>query len=522
MKKYLEKIEHIATRPIGLLAAYWISLTVAALFVLPIILANTDYIDDSARRIGGYYDWGSLGRFVTEALMHLLTFSGNTMADPGVQMQLLAIPVLAFTGWVFACFLGHESKMNLGRITVGALLIVNPYLLTNLSFRFDSLSMILGYALSVVAGVLVVTNVKRYRIAVGVGLLFLAAALYQPMILMFLITSIALLVYRYAAEKGDIFRGILRAGIVFTVAVIFYYGALKVFQFSNIGGDSRGMLVPFNRDGLMMVVANFLAGTKTIALFFMSGAGKVIGVSLGLWVIVALVWLVALKYRAQKWQNSLLTISSPLLITLGIMGPFILMSSALTYQVRTLSTGIGLVLLAGVLVVAMQHLKLRNASVFLALPLVFIFYSLNFSQVYGATLKYQREYDRIVYDEIDDSIVDIKPIQEGGTVYIGGVASSPLSIRALYEKRPLLERMDIAGDNTIWFLWHSLNNMHATKSTIWFVYSKEQQEARSAVCRQANKGLVETNAYFSIYRAESGEHYIWLTDPIVDANNFCN
>ncbi|RYF29683.1 MAG: hypothetical protein EOO17_00375 [Chloroflexi bacterium] len=525
--KYLDtlndKMSRFFSKNISNKQAYVIFLVLACLFVLPIIYANVDYIDDNARRFGGYYEWGSLGRFATEGLMKFLTFSGGTMSDMGIQLQVLAIPVLAFAGFLFTRSLAKlRGKVSIGQILAGAFIVLNPLLLTNLSFRYDSLSMMIAYCLAIYAATIVTDKFDWKRSLLVIGLIVLAAGLYQPMITVFITVSLVLYLYDYANDnRKDIMKRLMYAATLFFAGCATYFAIIRLFKFSNIGGESRGSIVPFSIDGLEQVYRNLTAGYDILALFFRNGWGKLLLLTFVSVLILSFVLILVKTLRRAKWYASVVAILVPFVMALSIMGPFVLMESTITAQTRTLAAAIGLVVLCATMILCVVQIGYRRLAILLVVPVVGLLYTLNFGNVYASALKNQREYDAVVYDEIDDYVLNSPDIQNAKVVYLGGVAASPKVVKAQFLKRPALQRMDISGDNSQWYLWSSLRDQGALANIQWYVYSKEQEMSRSETCSLEESGRIHQNPYYSIYK-NGDAYFIWLTDSdSPDKNTFC-
>lgn len=519
-----------ARRPKGFLGyvlsplrAYSAYVLLATLFFAPVLLAGTDYIDDNARRVSGYYDWASLGRFFTEALMHILTFSGPTMADPGRLMQILSIPTLAGGAYVFARAINNRSATRSPAIKVAAFivalpLVFNPFLLANYAFRYDSFSMILAYSLAIAAACLVSSSAQR--VIGSVVIVFVVAALYQPMIMVFVVTTLLLWLYRWLMEEPRSHTRAALSFVVFAIASTAYFITLKLFHFSNIGGDSRGILVPLNRHGADMALQNFINGLNTISLLFANGAGKFIAGLLILGLITGVGTVVYVARRSNWYEKLIAPITVVIGLVMSIMGPFILMDSALTYQVRTLSAAIGVVVLVGLVAFISMRRGVPQATVVgLGVVLLFSAYVLSLSYSFGNALVDQRRHDAAVYDEIDDYLLNDSEVKSAKLIYIGGTASRPESIDDIILKRPLLGKMELANDNSTWYVWMRLRDDRVSKANIqWYTQSKEEELFRQALCEQAGADIFD-HPYFSVYRSEE-IFVIWQHSSLAESD-FC-
>jgi len=180
----------------GALLAY---LLLAILF--PILRADRYCNDDLLRALSGSYGWSDNGRHLTNLLMRMLQLGASRLVDISPLAQLLAIAVLAWTGVLVARRFDIHSPAV--AVMATAALGAQPFMLENLSYRFDALFM----ALAIMCSALPVT-IDRHGWkgwAVGTSSLLAALNLYQPAIDVFLVFSV-LEVSRDVPEAGGISR----------------------------------------------------------------------------------------------------------------------------------------------------------------------------------------------------------------------------------------------------------------------------------------------------------------------------
>lgn len=524
MKKFLTpyilRVQKFEKRVYSRRAAYITLCTLSFLYILPILLAGVDYIDDNARRVGGYYDWGNLGRYATEGIMHLLTFSGNTMMDPGRLMQVLSIPVLAYAGYSFSRALldDKNQKFTAESLLAGAILVVNPFLIANLSFRYDSFSMILGYMLAILAGCKLASGNEWKSIFAGAVLLFISAALYQPMVLMCLVVAFVLILKKTAGRFTQSYQQVARVAGGFILGLGAYFTSLKVAPSASVGGPSRGVLVPINQSGFEQALDNFRHGIDTVLSVLSGMTGKILFLSIMTLLVIGVGMLVYKHFLFRQWSKITIIAAIPLILVISIMGPFVLMQSALTYQVRTLSAGVGMLLLLATLITIIHNNYFRYIGAIVVISTTAYF--MNISYAYGSALSIQRDHDRAVYDELDDLILNNHEIQNAGVSLIGGSPSQPTSVRNIIQKRNIFSRLDIAGDNSTWYLWQRLRDERIISGEVeWYVQSKEQEEMRMQICK-SNDAAVHSSPYYSVYRASNDMYIFWQHDPM-QQNAFC-
>lgn len=171
----------------------WLSIAIA-LFTLPIILANTFYVDDWHRSVHAYSAWTMNGRPVAEAIMRLLTFTvmspsgAPEVIDIAPLPLIISIPILAAT-----CFIVHKASGESSALSVAAssMVVCHPFFIQNLSYNFDVLTMSLALLLSAYAATLK-TNSATLTLAAKIALLAIAYNTYQSTISVFIVLSVYL------------------------------------------------------------------------------------------------------------------------------------------------------------------------------------------------------------------------------------------------------------------------------------------------------------------------------------------
>ena len=496
--------------------AFLLLFIVSALFISPILFAGVDYIDDSSRKLEGAYQWGSLGRPVTEWLMHVLTFNFGTMTDPGNLMQILCIPLLALTAFLVAKLLSNSGEISWMSLIMGMQIIPNQLLLTNLSFRFDSLSMILGNLVAVYAAYFLLTMPGRKYLSfiISALLLFVAACFYQSTILMFGMVVVAMLVAQYVRERKRLYPVFLKAVGVFMVCMLLYGAMTKLFQFSNLVGD-RQDLVPFNLTGVRIALGNLGSGLKTVISFVSNDEAFLLATLIAGVIGVGLALTIYSLAKKRRVIDTIIVGLSPVFVSLLIMGPFILLlGSQLTTQTRVLTSVIGVMLLAVAATFALYKTGRRWAVWLLAIPLLMNVYSLGFAYTYGAALKAQRITDHSVYESIVATIQSRVDLRMPSILFIGGTPASPGTVLTQFDKRPGLKHMDIAGDNSRWYIWNRLKDERVGYEVELYSGKHSSQAAVEAICSATHSTPLVDNELYTLHKALDGVYVVWLKDRL--------
>ena len=151
----------------------YITLILSVVYVVPLIIADYDYLDDYGRNLFGY-GWQHDGRFIATLLSKVWSLNADTFSIFPFSTILSAL-ILGFTGYLLTYLFNIEKDRT---IKWSSLLIVTmPTFLGNLVFKFDCLPMSLSL-LVVVLPYLFYNSWFKFFITSVVGI-FLSLSLYQ-------------------------------------------------------------------------------------------------------------------------------------------------------------------------------------------------------------------------------------------------------------------------------------------------------------------------------------------------------
>ena len=433
-------------------------LFISFLFIAPILAANIDYIDDSGRKAAGYTSFLESGRFGIEAIDRFLTFSLGVIPDVGILFQVLSIVVLAATGWMFYVFFYRDldKKKTIVEYIIAATLVINPFILANLSFRFDSLGMIVAYFLAVAAAIVFCRlNPSRNQKLLGGLLVFMAAATYQPMVTVTiaLIGVFCLIDFFGGNDKKHrhLVKNLSASIVVTTTSILAYLVLFKLTQSEKMNNDNRASIVPFDASGVNTVLQNI----QTVGDFlhdFYIGTYAIMGLFTA-FVIVSIT--IALTYVLNYQRTPLPLLFALLLIAAAVIGPFVLLENPLT-SMRTLAASGLLVTFFAVPYTTVMSAGPRLYRIPIVLLAITLLYGFTFSYIYGAALANQREYDTTVKNAILSSIDENYQTAKKKNIYIGHGNQNPDSVKIAYKKRPILKRMNVSTSNDLWYMKHTI------------------------------------------------------------------
>lgn len=220
----------------------WIFAT-AIIYVLPIMLANVNYVDDMGRAVYGY-GWDNDGRIFTNLFTFLLSFGNGVVSVFPFSLILSAI-ILSISGMIISyVVIGLESKLQ--RVS-SLIFITSPFMLENLAYRFDSLPM----SLSVMFAVLpYLVKDKKLFIASSIICLTLTFGLYQTSAMIYLGIALCLMIRDSAkGERCINFQLIGFTVFSFLVAYSIYSYILYFFDITV----PRAVLLPLDMSSVTVI-----------------------------------------------------------------------------------------------------------------------------------------------------------------------------------------------------------------------------------------------------------------------------
>lgn len=196
--------------------AWFFSFAIIAIGYYPLINDRIYLVDDITRSINGYFGWFGLGRPLTEWLAIILSTSSSRLADITPMPQLLSIVALTYLTKIL--IKNIFNKITIGNVLICITVAVNPLVLGNMLFRFDSLSMILSMLLSVMAWDLINKDKALYALAALIACL----SFYQPAISIFPL----LVIIKFIQSKEDndkTFGYIVKSAAISVISCLIYY-----------------------------------------------------------------------------------------------------------------------------------------------------------------------------------------------------------------------------------------------------------------------------------------------------------
>ncbi|HED2711861.1 TPA: glucosyltransferase domain-containing protein [Enterobacter asburiae] len=233
---------------------FLISLSIMILlYILPIILADRLYIDDILRSQYGYKNWGLNGRPLADAVMALVNMTSGEIVD------ISPLPLLIACGAYVVCSLAYyKTAINFIGPFKAALLfffvIANPFLLENLSYKFDVLPMILSVAVLL----LPFCGIRNLYLKIVAGVLCVAASLslYQASIGFFCslaLIELTIAYSRYTSTDCGLLKDLcLRVASLFAGYLLYSFIAKHFIQGDY--NETHSQMIGLNLEGLQSAI----------------------------------------------------------------------------------------------------------------------------------------------------------------------------------------------------------------------------------------------------------------------------
>ena len=225
-------------------------------FFLPVLLANTYYIDDNGRSIEGYYFWGIDGRPLAELVMKSIMLSRGVV-DIFPLNIILSCLVLAISFSLLLSFLEKYSIRSKWSFPLPLLITFNIFYMEPSYYRFDSITISLAIALSISTSVYFLKGKWDYLITTVATVATLSLYQTSVNIIMLLCVANAVLL----AVKEDNLNGVIKPLAIKGLAVasggaIYFLFVLPRFVIGNHGADHPEVNII---SALSNLAANFIS-----------------------------------------------------------------------------------------------------------------------------------------------------------------------------------------------------------------------------------------------------------------------
>lgn len=423
--------------------AAWLLVT-GLVYVLPLILADRYYNDDLGRTLWGATGWVGDGRPLAEVV--------NVYLNGGMPLTDIApLPLLAAVLLLALALAGYAQRVLAAFPCDGILwyalflVLADPLLLHNLSYRYDCFNQIGGIALALFVFALLPKLPWICAVLAGIVLMML----YQPL-LGFIIGLWCIDALLTALQKNSRPLKMLTAktAAIGAGAVIYMAFLAQLFVDREGWRHEASQLVGLNGQIFHKMYVNLYMAVNHIRVY-LSSIGVLYKAAFVL--LFLLGWGAALYacrgYIAKRrWLSLLAVLLAPAVSLVLVMAPFMLLENFEAGS-RLLIAFAAVLLLLGVYLLAAGP-RLKKVIVVLLIPCVIFHYT--YVYTYGNAMRLQKDYETSVGTQLAQDLGTLAG-GEPFTVSFANELPRPMYLRPLFAKYPNFnELIPIYFDNSTW------------------------------------------------------------------------
>ncbi|WP_313353973.1 glucosyltransferase domain-containing protein [Kosakonia cowanii] len=374
------------------------SFIISIIYLLPILMAGSIYIDDNTR-VFRNFGWTVDGRYLSNVVYNVLSL-GNGPLDFFPFTQIASVLILVISAAVIA------RAVNFSSVTVITVAILSsPFLVQNLSYRLDSLTMAMSFLVILIPFLFVDRLICFF--VVGIAAVVSSSFLYQVSVMAF---PCMCMIYGSTRSRSwsELFSLILKSAAVFVVGFLAYMVSAKL-----LGINSRSELFLSGIDPLGVLIKNASYVRDLVFNAFKSPLIVVLAA-------YAILWALCLYSSVKKGLRH---------VVMDLLFPILIAAISLSINVILLNPWISSrTLLVFPLVFVYLVTRCDFSAARNTLLIISSIFSFGFCAVYANALKAQDEYNILVMSDIKKIMDDT-----GNSTFVisGNMPYSEESIRAV-------------------------------------------------------------------------------------------
>ena len=413
------------------------------LYVLPIIIADRYYNDDLARSLMGLTGWNGDGRPLTEELMKLLS-GGIPIADISPLPLLISVLILAYTITKYLDANFTDKSLGIAETLFFSLVIMNPFMLANLSYKYDVLSMIIALCVAFIPFVISYDACGIKQIIIVLIVTVTALSLYQVVICAIcslVLIDVLLMIIEDRINKKSILNYII--GIIFG-SLLYKLVIAKIYiSRGDWRLDASKVLIGTDENTLMAIKVNIVQIVSEISMYLRSIPVCII-------VFIAIGVCVSSLFIIKENVLTILNISVMSRITRAlfiVLLPVFLVGVNIIPLALVNGTGSKSRALLSVCVIelyiAIMFLNLSRKSKVVAECLIIpcVVFFLSYSYSFGNAEKSQKNYESYLTYNIVSDIETLNSDDKYNSLSIIGDAPKSQQVRMLTQKYPQFEEI---------------------------------------------------------------------------------
>lgn len=415
------------------------------IYVLPIILADRFYQDDLYHSLYGATGWYNDARPLSEKLIVWLC-GGAPLGDIFPLPLLLAVLLLSCTVTLYAKrYLSFEA-FPVAALGIGFLVIANPFLLCNLSYRFEAVTMILALCAAILPYVMPERKALWKIFVLSFFMCMVTFTTYQPAAGIYVSLWFLEIFYMFFAARIDLPRLFVRGAACGSGAAVYKFIILNhyirpsnggwqpdAYRFGVAAGGGLFSVIYENLQSLAQYISLVLQGVPMPLLLLFTALTATGMVFAG----IRLFRQKQPPYR--RFFSLVYLILLPFLVTLGAVGPLLVLTpSVYNISAHSLLCLSSVGLWAGIMLSFLPPSRKRWWTL-LFLPC--LLFGLTFSYTYGNALTSQKRYEEYLTYSIAHDIETINADGSRRALTVSGRAPYSPEVARLCRKYPIFRNL---------------------------------------------------------------------------------
>lgn len=414
------------------------------IYILPILLANRLYQDDLSRSLYGFTGWNNDARPLTEVLMRWLC-GGKPLGNVAPLPLLLSVLLLAYTLTLYGKRYLPAGQL-LPALGIGFWVIANPFFLSNLSYKFDCVTMVLALCAAILPYVVPERKALFKIFFFSLFLCMVTLTTYQPCCGVYISLWFLELFFMLFSAHIDLPRLIVRAAACGLSVIVYKYAILNRFirpanggwqpsayQFSWRSGKGIFPGIVQNFQVFLSLSGEYLAGLPNV-LFLLLGVLLLAGIA-----FTGLELFHLQKPMYQRILTLFYLILLPFFMVFGTLAPLLILTpSSFSISAHSLICLCSVGLWIGIMLSTLYR-RLPRLSVLLLLPC--LLFGFIFSYTYGNALTSQKQYETYLTYSIAHDVESLNADDTYRALTVSGRAPRSPEVSRLMEKYPLFAHL---------------------------------------------------------------------------------
>lgn len=403
-------------------------------YILPILLANRHYQDDLARSLYGATGWNNDAR---------------PLGNVAPLSLLLSVPLLAYTVILYAKQYLPAPTQILPALNIGFCVIANPFFLYNLSYQFDSLTMVLALCAAILPYVIPPKKALYKIFLFSFILCMVTLTTYQPCCGVYISLWFLELFFMILSSHLDLPRLFIRAAACGLGAIVYKYGILnRLIRPSNGGWQPGAYQFSWKaEEGVFSAVLHNIQTAGVLFDEYLAGIPTAILCLTGALFLAGMVCMATRLFQTERplYQKILAIgylILLPFMMLFATLLPLLILKpSSLNISAHSLICLCSMGLWGGIMLSALYDRITPPPILWTLLFLPCLLFGFTFSYTHGNALNSQKQYEEYLTYSI---VHDIETLNANGAyqaLTVSGQAPRSPEVARLTEKYPLFAQL---------------------------------------------------------------------------------